>query len=918
MSTAAATAYNYSASSDAFSYWPEYTKAQKSSGFRANRTHRRCIKDYVLIDPCVGSGHFLIYAFDVLMKIYVEYGYSERDAASEIVKNNIFGLDIDGRAAQLAYFSVMMKARQYDRRFFSRNIQPHIYEISESNNADSLSIEYFYGSDAALKHDIDSLLSVLKDAKEYGSILQMPEVDFGAIDLRFSQLRNEISMYNSYLLGDFEMMIRPTEIMSKKYAVVATNPPYLNKYDAKLKDYINNNYRDYNGDLFSVFMYRNFGYCKRDGYSCFMTPYVWMTIKSYVKLREYIVGSKMITTLTQMEYSAFEEATVPICTFVFKNTLPDEKGLYFDLTAFTGGMAVQDKKLKQALLDKNCGYYYESDQKDFDRIPGSPITAYTVSHRLLKAFDNQILSQIANPKVGLQTGKNNRFVRLWYEVSRDRLCLDAKSREDALKTDAKWFPYNKGGDFRKWYGNNDYIVNWEDDGYEIRHFVDDKGKLRSRPQNVDTYFRESITWSKISSGTIAFRYKPFGHIYDVAGTSIFASHDLLLYLQGFCNSCVAMKIANVLSPTINYEVGHIASFPIILDDSKTATICRIVADLINISKDDWDSFEVSWDFESHPLVPMSYERKEQLEAGINAEERKQSVTLISERFKRWKQDCEYRFSEMKKNEEELNRMFIEIYGLNDELTSGVEDKNITVCKPDLQRDIRSLMSYAVGCMFGRYSIDVPGLAYAGGVWDASKYSSFQPDKDAIIPICDDEYFEDDIVGRFVRFIEITFGQETLEENLKFISDAIGGKGTSREVIRNYFINDFYSDHLKIYQKRPIYWLFDSGKKNGFKCLVYMHRYHKDTIARIRTDYVHEQQSRYRTALADLENRINGVDTSERVKLNKKLSTLQAQSDEIRKYEEKIHHLADQMISIDLDDGVKLNYEIFKDVLAKIK
>ena len=872
-------------------------------------------QDITTFDPCVGSGHFLIYAFDVLVKIYVEYGYSERDAAAEIVKNNLFGLDIDGRAAQLAYFSVMMKARQYDRRFFTRGIQPNIYEIIESNNADKHSIEHFYEGDAVLKKDVEALLDVLNDAKEYGSILQIPAVDFGKINVRFAQISSEISIYNTYLLDDFQMLIRSVEIMSRKYAVVATNPPYMNKYDAKLKDYINDNYRDYNGDLFSVFMYRNFGYCCKNGYTGFMAPFVWMFIRAYEPLRKYIIENKSISSLIQMEYSAYEEATVPICSFVLKNGISEEPMTAFRLSKFKGGMDVQKAKVIEGLADEHCPYYFEANPSDFEKIPGAPI-AYWASKEYLSVCESGItISSLASPKTGMTTGDNNRFLRLWGEVSSDKLFLSATSKEDAQKSGAKWFPYLKGGDFRRWYGNNDYVVNWFNDGHDIKTNIKPNGLKAASVRSEQLYFKPLISWSAVSSSTFACRYNKGGSLFDSGGSSLFIEKNRL-YVLALLNSKVGQYALNLTNPTINYQPGDIAGIP--LRVSEVSQIEELAQNCVDISKNDWDAFESSWDFESHPLAPLAHERQEQLNAGVNSAERKKAVTLLEERYRRWKQDCEYRFSELKKNEEELNRIFIDIYGLQDELTPDVEDKDVTVRKADLQRDIRSLISYAVGCMFGRYSLDVPGLAFAGGIWDASKYMTFQPDKDAIIPICDDEYFEDDIVGRFVKFIEVVYGKETLEENLQFIAQALGGKGTSREVIRNYFINDFYADHVKIYQKRPIYWLFDSGKKNGFKCLIYMHRYQPDTIARIRTDYVHEQQSRYRTAIADLEQRINGASTSERVKMNKQLSILQGQADEIRVYEEKIHHLADQMIKIDLDDGVKNNYEIFKDVLAKIK
>ena len=879
-------------------------------------------QDVTVFDPCVGSGHFLVYAFDVLMKIYVEYGYSERDAAAEIVKNNLYGLDIDGRAAQLAYFAVIMKARQYDRRFLTKKIQPNVYEITESNNADRSSIEYFYGNDAVLKKDVEAILDVMKDAKEYGSILHMPEVDFGKIDARFAEIDNEISMYKPYLLGNFQSLIRQTDIMCGKYAIVATNPPYLNKYDPNLKNYINSNYRDYNGDLFSVFMYRNFGFCKEKGYTGFMTPFVWLSIKSYTNLREYILQSKSITTLIQFEYSAYEEATVPICTFVLNNSSDSSVGLYFDLSSYVGGMDIQKERFLDALKDKKCGYYYEANQKNFARIPTSPITAYWVSEDLFMDFERgELLSEIAYPRQGMATTNNNKFLRLWYEPDVSLIGFSLNDEQETYGS-YKWFPYNKGGDFRKWYGNNDYVVNFKNGGKEVCDYIDAHSAVNhtGRVINRDRYFKPNVTWSKISSGNIAFRYKPNGFIFDVAGTSVFGEDKTLKVLAGFLNSCVTKRILKALSPTLNFEVGHICSIPV-LDDANDVAY-SIVNDNIRISKEDWDSFETSWDFETHPLVDLSKGLWDATATAANLDyyygKIPKTSCPVETCYLLWQGICNERFKELKKNEEELNRIFIDIYGLQDELTPEVVDNDVTVRKADLQRDIRSLISYAVGCMFGRYSIDTPGLIYAGGEWDETKYRSFKPDGDAIIPICDDEYFEDDIAGRFVAFIETLFGKESLEENLKYIASALGGRGSAREVIRNYFLNDFYADHLKVYQKRPIYWLFDSGKKNGFKCLVYMHRYKADTIARIRTDYVHEQQARYRTAIEEIEKRMDNASASEKVKLDKKLNMLKAQDEELHYYEEKIHHLADQMISIDLDDGVKHNYELFKDVLAKIK
>ena len=640
---------------------------------------------------------------------------------------------------------------------------------------------------------------------------------------------------------------------------------------------------------------------KKNGFCGFFTPYVWMFIQSYENMRNYLYNQATIETLIQFEYSAFEEATVPVCTFAFRNDYVKRKGCYLRLVDFRGGMEVQRQKSLEAILNHKCGFYYEQSTDDFSKIPGSPV-AYWVNENVAKAFDTgKTLSSVARTRQGLASSDNNRFLKLWWEPSFVKIGFGMKNAEIAKQSRRKWFPCNKGGEFRKWYGNNVYVVNWENDGKEMLEYA---AKLYGSPtrtiKNIAYYFQGGMTWGTITSGKLSMRHSPVGFIPEHAGGMIPLLHwgEKEEYLLGMMNSNTAMLFLSFLSPTLRFTEGPVGLVPILYDKRYCGNIAHIVKNCESDSILDWDSFETSWDFRHHPLL--------------------RKVPTIAEAFEQWQAECDNRFNQLKANEEELNRIFIDIYGLQDELTSEVEDKDVTVRKADLSRDIRSFISYAVGCMFGRYSLDVDGLAYAGGEWDVSKYVSFAADKDNIIPICDDEYFEDDIVGLFVEFVKTVYGVDMLDENLKFIADALGGKGQPKEVIRNYFLNDFYKDHCKIYQKRPIYWLFDSGKKNGFKALIYMHRYQPDTIARIRTDYVHEQQARYRTAIADLEQRIANVSTGERVKLNRKLTTLQAQDTEIRTYEEKIHHLADQMISIDLDDGVKKNYAIFQDVLAKIK
>ena len=860
-----------------------------------------------VIDPCCGSGHILAYLFDVLMQIYENYGYTSRDAVTSILQNNLYGLDIDDRAAQLAYFAVMMKARRYDRRFFSHTTQPHVYAIEESNHIEKPDVEYFCNGDPTLTDAMHTILTQLYDAKEYGSILTITPQDWDALYARFDEVADESSFHRESIRKKLLPLVRVAQTLAQKYDVVVTNPPYMGSsgMGAKLAEYVKKNYPDTKSDMSTVCMEKARNMCKPCGYMSMINIPVWMFLSSYEKLRGIMLSENTIINMVHPGRGIFGSDFGTTSFVIGKKHIVGYLGHYRRLFEKQG--EVETIEIREHRFLEKKGIFF-ANQDSFAKIPGSP-GAYWISKDLLTDFKAQKVSDISSPKVGLQTGENDRFVRLWYEVNNAKIKFDAHSMESAIQSQAKWFPYNKGGFFRKWYGNNDCIVNWENDGYEIRHFYDKCGKLRSRPQNTNTYFKENITWSKISSGSIAFRYKPRGNIYDVAGTSIFAPHDMLFYLEAFLNSCVAGKIAEILSPTLNYEVGQISNFPLIISNERNK-ILSVVQDLTKCSQLDWDSFETSWDFTRHPFVKAITKYPNMMDIGN---------IYLAECYDIWAGECEERFEKLKANEEELNRIFIDIYGLQDELTPEVEDKDVTVRRADLSRDVRSFISYAVGCMFGRYSPTYDGLAYAGGTWDDGKYNIYKPDADGIIPICDDEYFEDDMVGRFVEFVRVVYGDSSLEDNLRFIASALGGKGQPKEVIRNYFLNDFYTDHCKIYQKRPIYWLFDSGKKNGFKCLIYLHRYQPDTIARIRTDYVHEQQARYRTAIEDLEKQVAAAtSTSERVKLTKQLNKVQAQDAELHQYEEKVHALADQMIKIDLDDGVKHNYEIFKDVLAKIK
>ena len=860
------------------------------------------LEELKCLDPCMGSGHILCYLFDVLIDIYEANGYSSRDAASLIVNNNLWGLDIDERASQMAYFAVMMKGRQYDRRFFTKNPTPHILSIKESNSLNADMIEHFIGSDIELRKNVNQLIKSMEDAKEYGSIVSVNDIDFDLIDKRITEIEEgDTTLYSIMVHNELIPLIEVARVLASKYDVVVTNPPYLgsSRFSEKLNAYVTKEYSDVKSDLAMV-MYKQTidNFVKQNGYVAFITTTSWMYLSSFEKLRRYLLANFYLTSVVEYGTELFDGKVGhnPIVSWVVKKTKDVGNTVGIRLVDYC--FSRRDEKESEYFNEDNR---FLSNQKEYEKLPGMQI-AYWVDEKIINAFNNKTIGEIAKPRQGLATGDNNRFTRLWFELNPEDIKFDAGSRQEALSSGKKWFPYNKGGEFRKWYGNNDYVVNWFNDGEEIRSFKDDKGKLRSRPQNMDCYFTESITWSKISSGTIAFRYKPKGHIFDVAGTSIFSDEKWRYYILGFCNSTVALEIAKVLSPTLNYEVGHIAGFPIVFSEEHEKEITELVKNNIEICKADWDSYETSWDFKSNML--------------INGHD------SLAESLHFIKKVCDERRERLRNNSYRINELFIEIYGLQDVVKPDIDEKDICIRKYDENQLVKEYLSYAVGCIMGRYSLDKEGIVCASNKIDFTNYRKFRPDDDAIVPICDDEYFDDDIVGKVQDFIRHTFGSEKYTENLQLIATALNGSGTPIEKIRNYFYTEFYSDHCAMYSgnvgRRPIYWQFDSGKKNGFKCLVYIHRYQADTVARIRTDYVHEQQARYRTAIEEIENRINNVTGSEKVKLSKKLRNLKQQEEDIHSYEEKVHHIADQMINIDLNDGVRNNYELFKEILAKVK
>ena len=869
---------------------------------------------YKVIDPCCGSGHILCYLFDVLMQIYEASGYTARDAAQSILLYNLWGLDIDERAAQLSYFAVMMKARQYDRRFFSRNIQPHVLAIAESNAVDHEVVDYFCKGDVGLKKAMQTIMTELHDAKEYGSILTCSRQDWEALYARFNEIYDDIALHRDEALALLPL-VQTTEALSQQYDVVVTNPPYMggSGMSSKLSDYVKKKYPDSKSDLFAVFIERGNSMAIMNGYNCMVTMQSWMFLSSFEKMRIKTMTSRTITNLMHMDNMVMHIAFGTAVT-VFQNaSLPGYKGTY-NQVVLKDIIDDGDERPKEFPVRGNRFTQVSTD--NFSKIPGAPV-AYWLSNQFYNIFSEfPRMCEHGKAVEGIKTGENEKYLRYWFELIRDRVMLSPTENSDS-----RWRAITKGGPYRKWYGNLEYVSAWGQRG-EILY-----NAPGSSLSNADLFGTPSLTWTYLTSGSFSMRMVDDYILHNNKGPACYVNREDQWYLLAVCNSKIVQRVLETIAPTIDCKPGNISNIPVPITENKDP-IGLIAKECHFLSRTDWDAFETSWDFQRHPLI--------------------QPVSTIAEAYGQWERECDERFTQLKANEEELNRIFIEIYGLQDELTPEVEDRDVTVRKANLQREIKSLISYAVGCMFGRYSMDVEGLILAGQKYEARflhdpsgmsdgvpttlvgdyiretdygeniRVCTFVPDRDNILPITDDEYFEDDIVTRFVKFVEVVYGKDTLEENLRFIADALGGKSSPRQVIRNYFLNDFYADHLKTYQKRPIYWLFDSGKKNGFKCLIYMHRYQPDTLARIRTDYVHEQQSRYRTAIEDLNDRVESAAPAERVKLNKQLQKIQAQEDELRIYEEKIHHLADQMIAIDLDDGVKVNYAKFEDVLARIK
>ena len=918
------------------------------------------IEDVKILDPAMGSGHILVYAFDLLFEMYENLGWSTKDSVLSILKNNLYGLEIDERAGQLASFSLMMKAREKFTRLFSVLKREEAFKlntliIEESNNLSEKIKNKLKDNNL---NNLSKIIEDFEDAKEYGSILKLETIDKETLEKEFNLLKESLDNEQGTLIFNedeldinieedlelIESLIVQHIALTNKYEAVITNPPYMGGkgFSPKLKAYVEKNYKDSKSDLFAVFIERCNEFTKKNCYTSMITMQSWMFLSSFENLRKNIIEKTEIKTLNHLGTRAFSEIggeVVSTVAWISQKKSPKNDGTYLRLVDYNNA----DLK-EEEFFNKNN--YFQAKQKDFEKIPGSPI-AYWVSDKVRELFEkNQKLGEVGEAKQGLATADNNRFLRLWNEVSFSKIGYNMENSQEALKSKKKWFPCNKGGEFRKWYGNQEYLVNWENDGYEIKNFYDEKGKLRSRPQNTEYYFKESISWGLITSGGSSFRYFPKGFIFDISAVTYFIEKKEREIL-GVLNSKYFLELSQIINPTINFSNGVFALLPALFTENEKFN--KLVQENIDISKEEWDSRETSWDFEKLSLV-----------------DGKDLRTAFENYCSHWRDN----FVQLHKNEEELNRLFIEIYELQDEMDEKVSFDDITILKKEAKiveidnskarefssesekylydrgvslefnKDelVKQFLSYAIGCIMGRYSTNKPGLIMANSddvlELSSNKFSvkdtdgdirqevetEFLPDEFGILPITAEKDFSNDIVERVKEFVKIFYGEESLKDNLNFIAEALGNKDNRNpeEILRAYFITAFYKDHLQRYQNRPIYWLMNSGKKNAFSCLFYMHRYEPLTVARVRADYLIHYQEMLENKRKFIERQLYAEDITAKEKKNveKELKDLDVLLKELREYANEVKHIAEQKIALDLDDGVNVNYEKLGAILKK--
>lgn len=884
--------------------WQYYIKDtdEDNPELKKIREKRKDLKptDIKFIDPCMGSGHILVYAFELLVDIYCNEGYSQSDSALLIVENNLYGLDIDDRASALSYFALMMKASYYNKNLVLGKYKVNLCSVQESNNIENVDevALFFSNGNERLLEEFTYLITVFYDGKEYGSILNLRKVDFKSLYKRIEELRNynpTTKEENNYLKEIFSKLlplINQANIMSHHYDVVVTNPPYLSnsRMNKKLAMYVNREYNIAKNDLAVVFIQKAVGVLsKEDALIAMITTVSWMYLKSFEKFRKYLLHSFQLNSIVDFGTELFEGKIghLPVVTWVNRKHLPFQKLCGVRLSEYN----YSKRKEKHNQFFNRENYHY-TDQYDFAKIPGEPV-AYWLGDSFMKAFEQgRTLGELTVCRNGMKTGDNERFLRLWWEVNLSKANFTAENVNDAYESGATYFPYNKGGEYRKWYGNNDYLINW----YKNGETVMGKAKLDGRhtqDYNQELKFMPLATWSLITVKP-AFRYKQ-NALSDIAGMSFYTSQDKLLYYLGFCNSVIATEMIKLLAPTMNCQVGDIARLPILHSLSKEQEVNDLVTENINLAKEDFDSFENSWDFTAHPFIKY-----------------KTSTGKLLDAYLQWEKVANSRFNKVKENEEKLNEIFLDIYNVKDGFKSEVEEKDVTIYKAEKVRDVKSFLSYVVGCVLGRYNLDDLGSVYTGEMWDIDKYKTFTPVIDNCVVITDNEDYDEDIVYYLKKFLVTVFGENSLEENLAFISSSLNEKGkTPTEKIRNYFFNTFYKEHLSNYTvgvsgKRPIYWMLNSGKKKGFKALIYMHRWYYGTLSGVRSHQLYDMINYYKNAIENLDSNFVDEDDPSYKVMMKYRDTLLSRYDEVQTFEKKLSKL--EGVDIDTDDGIKFNHK----------
>ena len=859
-----------------------------------------------VLDPACGSGHILVEAYDCLKVIYLERGYRSRDIPRLILENNLYGIDIDTRAAQLASFALLMKAREDDRRLFSNPPKLNIIALQDSQPERLDAFSQDLASTGIAQADLRELLDLFEHASTFGSLIQVPEElaqTLAELETKLNTALESGDIFAQQSAQELLPLVQQAMLLAKQYDAVIANPPYMggNGMNTALKDFAKKKFPDSKSDLFAMFIERGFNWCKDSGFNSMVTMQSWMFLSSYEAMREKLLQDRTIQTMAHLGARAFPEISgevVQTTAFVMQGKhLDGFKPVFFRLVD-----TAQDSK--EIELKAGLNRFDSTVQDEFKKIPGSPV-AYWLSNNSFKVFEkSETIQNVAEPRQGMATSDVNRFIRFWHEVSYKNIKLDSSDNNEAKKSTCKWFPHNKGGEFRRWYGNNLHVVNWYNGGEEVLGYA---AQLYGSPtrtiKNISFYFQPSVSWSLIGSGIFSARINDKGFTFDVAGPSAFPTQENLNFIAGFLNSNVAFHFIKVLNPTLNFNSGDIARLPFV--DGIPKEKSSFVHSLKEIAKEDWDSFEISWDFAQNPIVRTQQPNLEQA-------------------FNTWQQQNADAVAEMKRLEEENNKLFIDAYGLQDELTPEVPDEQITLTRADREKDSQRLVSYALGCMMGRYSLDEPGLIYAHAGnqdFDASRYQKFPADADGIIPLTEMHWFEDDATHRIQEFLTAVWGKDTLEANMLWLAESVDKKAseTAEDTIRRYLASKFYKDHMQTYKKRPIYWLFSSGNQGAFQALVYLHRYNESTLARMRTEYVMPLISKMAAFANSLETAKESSDSAAEIKrIEKKLQELHKQQAELSSFEEKLRHYADQRISLDLDDGVKVNYGKFGDLLAEVK